>query len=115
MFTAAEGEAPRARAMARKSHCDEIGGTIGSFAPVHVRAVFDATDEQYVVVFEDSERHAVVAASRDTPSGQLEAQWFRQSVRIRRQRCGDELDDGGGDSVRQRVECPNGCRCVGMS
>lgn len=37
-------------------------------AAVYVSAVLDATDQQYMIVVEDSESHTIVTAPRDVPS-----------------------------------------------
>jgi len=75
-----------------------------------MRTMFHAADEQRAVIFENSERDAVVTPARNAPSRHLVAQRFREPVGVCRQSRGDEFGDGGSDFVRQAVECLDGCR-----
>lgn len=67
---------------------------------VGMGAVIDAADVEHSVILEQPEGDAVVAAARDTPSFEFQAQGFEHPIWVGRQCGGDEFGDGGGNFVR---------------
>lgn len=78
------------------------GCALRSCGSVGVAAVFDAQDDDLVLLVVDPVQHVVGAASGGVNAGQVCVQLLAYSLGLLDQRAGAELDDRCGHALRQR-------------